>query len=73
MIIAGHMFHSGRCSCGLAWVDIRNTDIDEVGQEGIAHTGRLSGHEFEQIREMRDAENARIADAMGAVAAGAGR
>lgn len=72
-IIAGHLFHSGRCSCGIAWVDIRNASQDDVGMEGVAHTGKLAPRELEEIQDERGLEDARIANAMGVVAVGAGR
>lgn len=72
-MIAGHEFLDGRCSCGLAWVDIRNVTSLDVDKEGIAHTGRLLLREYEEILAVRVREDDRIADAMTAVAAGAGR
>lgn len=71
-MIAGHSFdETGRCSCGRVWFDIRNAVEEEIGNSGIAHAGALNRVEFEQIKARRDAENARIADAMKSVAAGA--
>ena len=71
--IAGHDLSTGRCSCGLTWTDIRNATEDDIGAEGIAHYGKLSVTELEQIQVYRRIEDERIADAMAAVAAGAGR
>ena len=72
MTIAGHTFDGhGRCSCGRTWADIRNTVEEEVENLGIAHSGKLSRYEYTEIKTARDAEDARIADAMKSVAAGA--
>lgn len=78
--VAGHTFdESGVCTglkadgtrCGREWTDIRNTVVEEINNAGIAHSGHLTSHEYDQIRVRRDAENARIADAMKSVATGA--
>lgn len=64
-MIAGHDFGtSGACGCGIRWVDIRNTVRDAVGQEGIAHMGKLSDYEYAEIAAKRDAEDAALAAAM---------
>ena len=74
MIIAGHAFNlAGWCACGRRWTQIRNVGRECVGLEGIAHTGALNEAEASQIAAAREAEDARIADAMAGVAAGAGR
>ena len=71
--IAGHSFDEhGRCSCGRAWVDIRNTLASDIGQQGIAHRGALNDSEYSQIAARREAEDARLSNATAAVAAGAG-
>lgn len=73
MKIAGHTFDDhGRCLCGRAWLDIRNTERSEIGQTAIAHAGSLSENEYDEIAIRRDAENARMVNATAAVAAGAG-
>ena len=67
VVIAGHQFIYGRCDCGLAWLDIRNTRQSDVGEEGIAHRGRLTEHEYEEIEAVRAEEDGRIANAMNLV------
>lgn len=78
--IAGHLFDStGICTglkpdgtrCGREWADIRNTVEEEINNQGIAHTGGLTRNEYDQIVTRRNTENAKIADAMKAVATGA--
>ena len=65
MTIAGHDFpNHGPCTCGIRWLDIRNTRQTEVQQPNIAHTGNLTAHEYEQIEVARGAEDARIEAAM---------
>ena len=67
-VIAGHLFDVwGRCSCGRAWVDIRATVREEVGNAGIAHTGSLTENEYDQIVARRGIEDERIGAAMAAV------
>lgn len=81
MNIAGHVFQNGRCTlingdgnaCGRAWNDIRNTVREEIGNKDIAHTGTLNEREYLEIEQRRNLENQVMADAMAAVAAGAGR
>lgn len=60
-IIAGHQFDSHRrCGCGRSWFDIRNTAEADIEQDGIAHHGKLTRHEWMQIVAERDREDARI-------------
>lgn len=53
MTIAGHSFPSddpdAACSCGMTWASIAETTASQIGEEGIAHVGRLNSVEFEQI------------------------
>lgn len=68
-MIAGHTFIVGLCGCGIRWVDIRNCEECDVDKQGIAHTGRLSMSEYNQIRAEREREDIAIANAMGYVSA----
>lgn len=63
--VAGHQFYpAGTCHCNRRWVDIRNTTRAEIGQEGIAHYGKLTMNECEQIERKRGSEDAAHAAAM---------
>ena len=61
-MIAGHTFDAitNRCACGRTWLSIRNVEQEDVGKNGIAHTGRLTGSEYAQIAAQREEENARF-------------
>lgn len=70
--IAGHSFvetFGGRaCSnCGRSWTAIAGSTEDDIGALGIAHVGKLSKEEFDEIV----AERSRIWAAVGEVARGA--
>ena len=70
--IAGHSFvetFGGRAcsSCGRSWIAIAGSTEDDIGALGIAHVGKLSKEEFDEIV----AERSRIWAAVGEVARGA--
>lgn len=66
---AGHAFENGvRCQCGRYWLDIRNTQRSEIGQDGIAHIGKLNEVEYLSIERRRNDEEATEREALGAVA-----
>ena len=50
-LIAGHSFSAtdGLCTCGRRFSDISMAEREHIGKEHWAHTGCLTGHEFEQI------------------------
>ena len=63
--IAGHTFENGACVCGRKWVDIRNCALSDIGEEGIAHSGRLTTHELVQIESTRALEDIALSKAFG--------
>jgi hypothetical protein len=70
--IAGHSFvetFGGRAcgSCGRSWTAIAGATEDDIGALGVAHAGKLSKEEFDEIV----AECSRIWTAVGEVARGA--
>ena len=79
--VAGHDFDpiTGKCVtimvsgertgevCGVAWLAIRNTQPEDVGQHGIAHVSGLNLWELAQIIAKRTAEDDRLALAMAEV------
>lgn len=82
LIIAGHTFdRTGTCTailragtpeehvCGRRWLDIRNTPREEVGRDGIAHSGVLTESEWQSIAARRAIEDERIEAAMAGVSA----
>lgn len=62
---AGHSFVNGLCSCGREWVDIMHCTRAEVGQEGIAHTGKLNTSEADQIVAMKAKQDRIMSDSLG--------
>lgn len=64
-IAAGHTFENGACACGRKLVDIRNCANSDVGDEGIAHSGRLTANELMQIEVLRTKEDAALSKAFG--------
>ncbi len=62
---AGHTFENGVCVCGRKWVDIRNCSTSDIGEEGIAHMGRLTTNELIQIETLRTKEDAALSKAFG--------
>ena len=57
MPIAGHTFDTSLdpiCTCGIAWTDIRETQPDQIGKPGIAHSGCLNQAEYDSIANERD-------------------
>jgi hypothetical protein len=54
-------------SCGRSWTAIAGATEDDIGAVGIAHAGKLSKEEFDEIV----AERSRIWAAVGEVARGA--
>jgi hypothetical protein len=70
--IAGHSFvetFGGRAcsSCGRSWTAIAGATEDDIGASDIAHAGKLSKEEFDEIV----AERSRIWAAVGEVASSA--
>jgi hypothetical protein len=70
--IAGHLFvetYGVRAcsSCGQSWTAIAGATEDDIGALGIAHAGKLSNEELDEIV----AERSRIWAAVGEVARGA--
>ena len=51
--IAGHDFYDTPggclCACGMRWGDLLAATEDCVDQEGWAHYGKLTSHEFGEI------------------------
>ncbi len=56
--IAGHEFVSAIggdiCNCGMKWSRLLSTTQECINQEGYAHIGRLSAHEFSEIETERE-------------------
>ena len=63
-VVAGHTFIGGICVCGRHWVEIRNATTGDVGQEGLAHIGKLTAGELAEIQQAKAAEDESIALAM---------
>ena len=67
MTIAGHTYTLGRCACGRMRSDINSaareaiargaTLVDELG---IAHMGRCTAHEWEEIKRDLEAQSKAI-------------
>ena len=66
---AGHEFWpSGAClMCGRRWVDIRNCTRADVDAVGIAHYGKLTANEADQIERKRAEEDKAVEAAMAMV------
>ncbi len=54
--------------CQIRWSDIRNSTMDDKGQTGIAHVGRLLETEITEIEAYAKAERTRIDEAMRSLA-----
>jgi hypothetical protein len=66
--VAGHQFYpAGVCSCGRRWLDIRNCTAADEDATGIAHYGKLSAQECQQIERKRAEEDAALEAAMASV------
>jgi hypothetical protein len=63
--VAGHTFTNGLCACGRRWVDIMTCTRADIDQPNIAHSGRLTGHEADEIVAAKEKQDKRIADAFG--------
>ena len=73
LVVAGHSFDlSGRCSCGRKWTQIMDTTADQIGEDGVAHIGKLTATEFESIVTHREYERNWIWSALIGVATGSG-
>jgi hypothetical protein len=66
--VAGHRFYpSGTCGCGRKWLDIRNSTSADLDTPHIAHSGKLTTFELDQIRQLRAREDGDLEAAMGGV------
>lgn len=63
-MIAGHEFDSlDRCrTCPRTWFQIMHVTVDQIGEEGIAHIGKLNLSEYQSIEDRRARERAWIWD-----------
>lgn len=61
----GHTFVNGECACGVKLVDVQWVTRDDVGKEGIAHTGKVTLREIEQIMMLADSMRARVCTVFG--------
>jgi hypothetical protein len=67
-MVAGHLFFpSGVCGCGRRWLDIRNSTAADLDKPHVAHSGKLTTFELEQINQARAREDKDLDAAMGGV------
>ena len=67
LLIAGHMFTDGICTCGDTWNSLRSAarkarmfNETLMGKKGYAHTGMMNGGEWDSVVKQLDAEGAAI-------------
>jgi len=65
--IAGHTYHFGRCECGRMRSDVNSAareaiarGVTLVDEPGIAHVGRCTANEWEEIKRDLEAQTKSI-------------